>query len=121
MHQEETVKIVDPLRDYMTDMGWYVKKMHGSQFQAGFPDLWCCHSRYEPRLIECKIEGRPFTRAQIIEFPKMIMHGAKIWLIEGTDFRGPNGKEALLRAYQKLFKDPNCVWYLHPDNRRLKI
>jgi hypothetical protein len=121
MRQEEGLKIVDPLTVYLTHKGWYVKKMHGNQFQEGVPDLLISHPNYTMRFVECKISGRPFTRSQIIEFPKMILHGIGIWLIEGVDFRGEKGKPELLRAYSKLFQPANCAYYLLPENRRLKI
>lgn len=119
--QEETIKVVNPLRDYMEHKGWKVKKIHGGAFQSGLPDLYAGHNRFSPRWIECKITGRSFTSSQLKEFPEWLLCGVNIWVIEGNDFRGTKGKDELHRAYQKLFKPANCAYYLHSSNRKLKI
>lgn len=87
---------------FMRARGWYVKKMHGSAFQSGFPDYFCCHSKYGIRLVELKDpnrKGEPFTGAQLAEFPKMSANGAPIYVITA----------ATETEYDKLFKPQN--WY----------
>ena len=108
MRQPETVCIVNPFRDFMVSKGWYVKKMHGNVFQAGFPDLYCHHKVLGYRLVECKYQYIKFTKAQVAEFPKMISAGEKIWVIHGDDFRAPHGVGSMLQNYSKLFNPPNC-------------
>lgn len=119
--QPETVKIVTPLKNYLEYRGWMVYKLHGNVYQKGLPDLYITHGTYSARWIECKIKGHSFTRAQRIVFPKMISHNVPLYLIEGVDFRGIEGKESLQRAYQKLFNEPNLAYYLHYSNRKLSI
>lgn len=121
MQQEETVKIVEPMKNYLEHKGWLVIKTHGNQFQKGLPDHYICHAKYAPRWVEYKIKGRSFTQAQKILFPKMILHNVPLYLIEGVDFRGMGGKAELHAAYNKLFEAPNLYLYLHYSNRKLGI
>jgi len=85
--------------------GWYVKVMHGSVYQAGFPDLFTCHYRYGIRLIEVKDPNRRgdvFTAAQHEEFPKITANGGGIWvMVDATE-----------KEYNKLFDRPNWYQYL---------
>lgn len=61
--------------------GWYVKETHGNTFQAGFPDVYCHHPVYRERWLEVKNPlSYSFTAAQIVEFPKLIASGAKLWI-----------------------------------------
>jgi hypothetical protein len=115
--QEETIKIVQPLRELLQYHGWHVTKTHGNQFQKGLPDLFICHPKYKFRWVECKVKGRPFTDAQKKLFPIWIQNGVGIWLIQGTDFRSREGKAELHRAYDKLFREPNCAYAFY--NREL--
>lgn len=119
MQQEEMKRVGEPLRIYMEYLGWFIIKTHGNQFQAGLPDWYCSHRQYSPKWVELKLIGGAFTKHQLIVFPKLIMNNVPIWVIEGDDFRGMNGKQELHRAYNKLFEQPNAAFYLHHSNRRL--
>lgn len=60
---------------------WFVKETHGNAFQSGFPDLFCCHTRYGHRWVEVKRPvGYKFTPAQIETFPKLCAAGSKVWV-----------------------------------------
>lgn len=62
-------------------LNWYVKSTHGDAYQAGFPDLFCCHMRYGHRWVECKNPlAYRFTNAQLENFPVMQAHGSNIWV-----------------------------------------
>lgn len=84
--------------------GWFVKETHGNMFQSGFPDLFCCHSRYGQRWVEVKLpKGSKFTAAQLEDFPKICANGSGVWvLIAATE-----------HEYCKLFDKYN--WYLYLD------
>jgi len=61
--------------------GWFVKDTHGNLYQSGFPDLFCCHTRYGHRWVEVKQPtGYRFTPAQLETFPKMCAHGSQVWV-----------------------------------------
>ena len=67
-------------------LGWFVKPTHGSMYQSGFPDLYCCHTKYGARWIEVKnVESYRFTSAQLDVFPKISAHGAGIWVLTSAD------------------------------------
>ena len=119
--QSETVRVGKPFDNLLEHRGWKVYNIHGNMYQAGLPDRYITHGTYSPRWVEYKIEGHSFTKAQRVVFPQLIAHNVPLYLIEGTDFRGIEGKDALHRAYKKLFGAPNCAYYLHSSNRRLKI
>lgn len=90
---------------FLVARGWYIKIMHGSLYQQGFPDLFCTHKRYGIRLIEVKLPnmiGSKFTPAQMEEFPKISTNGAGIWILTAA-----NDSE-----YDKLFKPYNWSSYL---------
>lgn len=120
--QEETLKVVVPLVTYMEhSQGWVCKKLHGSQFQEGMPDLFCYHYQYEPRFIECKVIRNGdlhFTDAQMQNFPVMLARNVKIWLIAAHDLRK---MDELKRAYNVLFGPPNLGPYLDPKTRRMLL
>lgn len=95
-------KIVQALMEFLTVRGWYVMKMHGSMFQAGFPDLYATHKQYRVRLIEVKDperQGDVFTPAQHEIFPKLSAYGSPIYVLTA----------ATEAEYQKLFGPEN--WY----------
>jgi hypothetical protein len=122
--QDETVLISDPFRNYLKHMGWHTEKTHGSQFQTGFPDLRIMHPKYEPRWVETKlIHGNTvhLTTAQLQKFPIWILNGEKIWVIAGRDFRGIEGKQSLIRAYQRLFEPPNAYLFFHSSTYKYVI
>lgn len=87
----------------MKDKGWYIIKMHGSLYQAGFPDLFCTHANFGPRLVEIKNpESYHFTAAQEVVFPELSKNGTGIWiLVDDTK-----------AEYEKLFRKPNWTHYL---------
>lgn len=100
--------LVDIVR-MLTLKGWFCVKTHGSQFQAGLPDLFVTHKHYRQRWIEVKDperRGQPFTPAQLEMFPKLSAFGAPVWVLTGaTD-----------ADYQKLFEPEN--WYQYLDVMR---
>lgn len=93
-------KIQDEISKMLRHKGWYVKNLHGSQFQSGMPDLYCTHSKYGPRMVEVKrpnMKGSHFTPAQKEVFPKLIANGTPVWILMGdSDYQ-----------YAKLFKPCN--------------
>lgn len=85
--------------------GWYVKRMPGGMFLSGVPDLYATHKVYGARWVEVKrpnMEGSRFTAAQVKEFPKLISHGAGVWVLTA----------ATEVEYRKLFKTCNLWKYL---------
>ena len=84
-------------------LGWFVKSTHGNMFQSGFPDLFCCHTRYGQRWVEVKNpEAYSFTPAQLEDFPKFCANGSGIWVLTSDSDVEIN----------KLFKSPNWIFYL---------
>ena len=85
--------------------GWFVKSTHGNMYQSGFPDLFCCHSKYGQRWVEVKLpemKGSKFTAAQLEDFPKICANGSGVWvLVAATE-----------EEYRKLFTRPNWYQYL---------
>lgn len=71
----------------MVRKGWYVKETHGNLYQAGLPDIYCRHLVYQERWLECKNpKNFSFTAAQLVEFPKLIAAGGKLWItIEASE------------------------------------
>jgi hypothetical protein len=98
-------KIRGEIIEYLKKRGWHVQIMHGSIYQCGFPDLFCCHQRYGIRLIEVKLpdmKGSRFTAAQMENFPKLSLNGAGIWILTAaTEYE-----------YERLFKPQNWTVYL---------
>lgn len=123
--QKETELIGEPFTTMLTHKyGWYVKKMHGNEFQSGVPDAYCMHPKYSPRWVEFKVLRKGsihFEDSQLREFPKWIAHNTGIWLICGEDFRGAKGQVARERAYRSLFEEPNMAYYLNPESRRILL
>lgn len=82
--------------------GWYVKKVHGSMYQSGFPDLYCTHKKHGIRWIEVKLpnmEGSRWTKDQLADFPKLADNGTPIWVLTAaTEYE-----------YRKLFGPDN--WF----------
>ena len=79
---------------------WFVKSTHGNAYQSGFPDLYCTHSLYGYRWVEVKLpnmKGSMFTAAQLDIFPKMMAHGAGIWILWA----------ATEEQYRLLFEEAN--------------
>lgn len=85
-------------------LGWYVKIIHGSMYQSGFPDLFACHSKYGVKLIEVKNkDAYHFTAAQLDEFPKLVANGASVYVLTSADDSEIN----------KLRGGSNWYWYLN--------
>lgn len=85
--------------------GWFVKSTHGNMYQAGFPDLFAAHSKFNYRWIEVKLPGMVgsrFTPAQIEWFPKFVANGSGIWILTSV----------CQEEYDKLFKACNWWHYL---------
>lgn len=84
---------------------WYVRVMHASAKNAGWPDLFACHKRYGQRWIEIKLpkmQGSKFTVAQFEDFPKFCANGSGVWILTGdSDYE-----------INKLFSTPNWYQYL---------
>lgn len=88
---------------YLRERDWFVKDTHGSQFQAGFPDIYASHEKWKQRWIEVKrAEHFSFTPAQVRDYPKFIANGSPIWIMcAATD-----------EEYAKLFKPCNFfAWF----------
>jgi hypothetical protein len=98
-------KLRKDIIDFLEARGWFVKILHGSAYQEGFPDLYCTHRIYGPRWIEVKLpnmDGSRWTKAQTIEFPKLSANGTKIWvLVAATE-----------SEYKKLFGPDNWFEYM---------
>jgi len=77
---------------------------HGNMYQAGFPDLFACHSSFGQRWIEVKLpemKGSRFTPAQLESFPKICAHGSGVWILTGDSEH----------EYDKLSKPANFWQY----------
>jgi len=75
-------------------------------YQSGFPDLFCCHTRYGHRWLEVKKPvGYRFTPAQLETFPQLCAHGSGVWIATTHE-----GVEAL------LMKPYN--WFIFLQNTR---
>ena len=75
-------KIQEAIIKKLTLLGWFVKSTHGNMYQSGFPDLFCCHSRYGQRWVEVKNPSNyKFTPAQVENFPKFSANGSPIWIL----------------------------------------
>lgn len=103
-------KIEKAIMSKLRSREWFVMKMHGNEFQAGFPDLFCAHRKYGIRLVEVKLpdmKGSHFTPAQLAKFPQFTAAGVGIWILTSDDDYEIN----------KIFGPPNWYTYL-PSFRR---
>lgn len=110
-HEGPEAKIQDDIIKMLRHKGWFVKTTHGNIYQWGFPDLFCCHSRYGQRWIEIKLpdmKGSHFTAAQLEDFPKICANGSGVWVLTA----------ATESEYEKLFQPPN--WYQYIRIGRIK-
>lgn len=69
----------------LRNKGWHVIEMHASAVLSGLPDLYCTHSKYRQRWVECKLKKHCWTEAQIENFPKMVANGSPIWVAFSVD------------------------------------
>lgn len=82
---------------------WLVVVMHGNEFQAGVPDLYCAHRTYGQRWIEVKnSKAYRFTEAQNRMFPLFASAGVGIWILDSAE---PD-------QLQLLMAEPNWWQYL---------
>lgn len=87
----------------LTLLQWFVMETHGNMYQRGFPDLYATHKRYGHRWIEVKnSKSYQFTPAQLETFPKLVSHGAGVWVLVGDSDS----------EIAKLFQVCNWVFYL---------
>lgn len=98
-------KVQDTIIKMLRYKSWLVMPTHGNLYQHGFPDLFCCHTKYGQRWVEIKLpgmKGSKFTAAQLEYFPKLCANGSGVWiLVSNTE-----------SEYLKLFKHPNWFSYL---------
>lgn len=96
--------IQDAIVKYLRAREWLVKETIGNMFQSGFPDVYAVHSKYGQRWIEVKNPtSYKFTPAQMEFFPKLIAHGAGVWvLMAATD-----------EEYKKLWLPCNFAEYAY--------
>jgi hypothetical protein len=95
--------IQQDLITFLRVRGWLVEHTHGSQYQTGFPDLYCFHPKWGQRWIDCKRPvGCSFTRAQKIKWPEWESFGVQIWILTA----------ATQTEYDKLFALPNWRSYV---------
>lgn len=88
-------KIETDLREYLHQEGWVTEKLHGSAYQAGFPDLYCYHPEHGERWVEVKTESGSLTHAQYVKFSKWEAFNLGVWILMGV------------HEYKKLFYKPN--------------
>lgn len=82
----ETI-LTNKIRDHLQAKGWYTKKLHGSKFQHGLPDLLVSKIGFGTRFIEVKTPSRSrqkfggLSPRQLKEFNLMDSAGCKIYII----------------------------------------
>lgn len=95
--------------------GFFVIVTHGNAFQAGLPDIYCCHLNYGPRWIEVKFASKySFTKDQLRVFPAMSAKGIPIWVLS---LHHPITESELEFQYRLLFSPPNWHSYLGKSSR----
>ncbi len=78
--------IQEKIIDALLIRHWYVKQTHGSIYQHGLPDLFCCHAKYGHRWVEVKNPlSYKFTPAQCKEFPLICANGSGVWVLISAD------------------------------------
>ena len=99
-------KIQTAIIEMLVRKGWFVKRMVGNAFQFGVPDLFVSHKYFGHRWVEVKLpemKGSRFTKAQLVDFPKLCSHGSGVWILTA----------ATKKEYEKLKQPPNWYQYLH--------
>lgn len=95
------------IKHFLQARGWFVMVMHGSIFQAGFPDLFCAHKRRGIKLVEVKrYKKGKLTKDQRRVFRKLADAGVGIWIMHGIDDYNvlsgpPNWWKYMLDNYDK--------------------
>jgi len=77
-------KVQKSIIEYLRNKEWLVMATHGNQYQHGFPDLFCTHTKYGPRWVEVKLpgmKGSKYTAAQLEYFPKLCANGSGVWVM----------------------------------------
>lgn len=80
--------------------GWWVKKIHGSIYQIGLPDLIAIHPVYGTKWIEMKVFPNKLENSQKKLFGEMQRHGAKVYILRGVE------------DYHLLFEPCNCTAFM---------
>lgn len=102
MARKKESKLQTEIQKFLEARGWLTQNMHGSQFQAGVPDIYSFHPEYQTRWVEVKVKGRyTFTNAQKHTFPAWTKFGVGIWILA----------DATTAEYDKLFQPPNWLEY----------
>lgn len=94
----------------MEERGWVTKNMHGSVYQAGFPDVFAVHPQFGVRLIEVKMPWGKYTLDQEREFHRLSAGGARIWTLV---IKWPLDNVQILLQYNMILKNPpNWTHYI---------
>lgn len=95
-------KLQKDIITYLEVRNWMAEPTTMNQYQSGFPDVYCFHTKYGPRWVEVKkAKGYTFTKAQKFKFPKWHKVGVGIWILcDDTE-----------EEYDKLFQPPNWLDY----------
>lgn len=82
--------------------GWWCVKLHGSRYQKGLPDWYCCHLTHGTRWIETKSDRKHhcLELSQVKVFKEMSLKGVGVWVLRGPE------------EYKKLFKPANWASYI---------
>jgi hypothetical protein len=112
--QDETLLVGEPFRTYLTSFGWHTEKTHGNQYQEGFPDIYCMHSKFSPRWVEFKVFDEyghiTLTQPQKVKFQIWTLCNIPIFIIAADDLRGEKHLILRERLYKKLFNEPNVMY-----------
>ena len=84
------------LRAHMMARGWMVKKVTGSVYMVGWPDVFAAHKEHGIRWIETKRpETGKLSKEQVEMFIEFGQHGVGVWILETVE------------DYPTLFGSPN--------------
>lgn len=88
--QPETM-LYKQVREWLEHRGWFVLKLHGSEFQVGLPDVYAFHVKYGCAWIELKMPKRKKDRhgglraSQIRMMKRMQVAGVPVWVITSVE------------------------------------
>ena len=83
--EREEMEIQIKIETKLSLLQWYVKRIHGSIYQSGLPDLYLCHVKYGQRWLEIKHPERyRFTEPQLKEFRLISMRRVGIWVAQAV-------------------------------------